>query len=481
MISADAAQRRRGAARRLGMSLLTAALGLAAAATQAGAATYSAVDGASLSAAVQKADSLPGPSTIDLAVGTYAVDATVTISGDLTIVGPSAGGGKIVGSAVSPVGGVLFEIASGAHVTVVDVAVTGAGGEGGNAAIDDLGSMDVESSTLAGNVGAALLIEHGGVATLRNSTLSDGLGSAVVDAGSAVLVNSTIADNAGEGIDDRTGALSLISTIVAGNVEGDCSAPAHASDDSLDGDGSCGVGALGDTNPRLGALLASNGGPTPTQALAPGSPAIDSGDQSQCPPVDQRDLQRTDGRCDIGAYEAGAAVPASPPSIVPSGSAGSAGSAGGSVATPGVAGASPIHPGAGAPVVAPAVASAPSKPSVAVGLRGHGTLRGSGRSRMTFSLDARVKRPHGSFVYRDRTGGVWLRVASVASVSIDQAGRTARLVGSGLELTRRRRVRFAVTVVLMPGAQSLRVRLSDGYAGGGRVTRGAIAFAKTRA
>jgi hypothetical protein len=47
---------------------------------------------------------------------------------------------------------------------------------------------------------------------------------------------------------------------------------------------------LCNTNPKLGPLT-SNGGPTQTHALLPGSPVID-----------QRGVARI-GKCDIGAYE----------------------------------------------------------------------------------------------------------------------------------------------------------------------------------
>jgi PKD domain len=75
---------------------------------------------------------------------------------------------------------------------------------------------------------------------------------------------------------------------------------------NLDVGSSCGFTAgtdLQNRNPQLGAL-GNNGGPTPTQALAPGSPAVDAG--GTCPAadggVDQRGLPRFTP-CDIGAYE----------------------------------------------------------------------------------------------------------------------------------------------------------------------------------
>jgi hypothetical protein len=50
--------------------------------------------------------------------------------------------------------------------------------------------------------------------------------------------------------------------------------------------------------------LADNGGSTETMALGAGSPAIDSGDDTNCPATDQRGVTRPQGsHCDVGAYE----------------------------------------------------------------------------------------------------------------------------------------------------------------------------------
>jgi hypothetical protein len=72
-----------------------------------------------------------------------------------------------------------------------------------------------------------------------------------------------------------------------------------------------GFGAAGDKfggiahvlDPKLGPL-ASNGGPTQTIALLPGSPAINAGDPyaGGCPVRDQRGYKRV-ARCDIGSFE----------------------------------------------------------------------------------------------------------------------------------------------------------------------------------
>ena len=60
---------------------------------------------------------------------------------------------------------------------------------------------------------------------------------------------------------------------------------------------------LAETNAVVGPLK-NNGGPTPTMALPPGSPAIRAGDSTSAPPVDQRGFPRWMGvAVDIGAYQ----------------------------------------------------------------------------------------------------------------------------------------------------------------------------------
>ena len=54
-------------------------------------------------------------------------------------------------------------------------------------------------------------------------------------------------------------------------------------------------------NPLLGPL-AHNGGPTETQPLKAGSPAIDAVEFCPPPKADQRGVKRQ-GPCDVGAHE----------------------------------------------------------------------------------------------------------------------------------------------------------------------------------
>lgn len=292
------------------------ALALTASPPPARAATFHAHDRASLQAAVQSADATPGANTIELSAGVYSPDSTLTLTGDVALAGPPAApGAKLDGGTVQPFPSDMLVVESHARVTLRDLELTTAGGQGQGAAVDDFGVLDLESSTLAGNNGPGLLVQPGAQATVRDSTLSDGLDFGLVDLGSASLFSSTVAANANGGVDDSSGILDLTNTIVAGDganavfpgsAAHDCTRPAHTSDRSLDGDGSCGVGALSRTDPLLGPLV-RNGGPTPTHALEPGSPAVAAGDPSACTLEDQRHYARPSGRCDIGAYQTDAA------------------------------------------------------------------------------------------------------------------------------------------------------------------------------
>ncbi len=126
------------------------------------------------------------------------------------------------------------------------------------------------------------------------------------------------------------GLVTSVSTIIAQNT----SAPdrlagepddgeigfAGASNTLLeDGSGATGIssgsaGNLVGLDPKLGPLQ-SNGGPTPTMALLPGSPALDAGSNPLTLTTDQRGFgPRVVGpAADIGAYEFGATAPAPPP------------------------------------------------------------------------------------------------------------------------------------------------------------------------
>jgi len=415
------------------------------------AASYRATNAASLQAAVAKADASSAPSTIELGAGSFQPTSTLAISQDVTIIGPSvAPGASLAGSAVEPFPSSLLRVEAHAKLTLWNVELGASGGQGAPT-VDDLGDLDLESSTITASIGTGVLVEPRATATVTNSTLSGGLGFGLVDDGTASLVSSTVASNEGGGIENR-GQLSLTNTIVAQNGRpGDCVGVATSSDHSLDSDGSCGVGALSRSDPRLGAL-AANGGPTETQALSPGSPAIDAGDDSRCPRDDQRHYTRAAGRCDIGAYQADAAAPGAPSS--PSGTGSGSG-----------------H-------------SPPASSLALVAVSGHGTLRGLRRSRITFNVRAEVGHASAKFIYTDRARRVELRALTMRSLVIEARRGVATLRGSSMEVSSKRRV--SVTVVLVRRSVkgslslSLSVRLSSGYHESGRLLSGSISYTRRR-
>jgi hypothetical protein len=429
---------------RSGWLLALAMLLAAACAGSARAASYDADDGAALEAAVARADASSAPSTIVLTGGVFSPSLTLHISGNLTIVGPSSGrGARIDGGAVEPFPSDLLLVEAHASVTLSNVQLTTGGGGAFAAAIDDFGAADLESSTIEGNDGPGLEVESGGSATVRNSTLSDGSDFGLIDDGAASLFNSTIAFNTNGGIDDSGGVLKLTNTIVADNSPFDCTRHATTSDHSLDSDGSCGVGPLSNVNPLLDVDLRNNGGSTPTHALEAGSPAIGAGDESKCPPDDQRHLIRPNGRCDIGAYEVEAVQSDAQPGPASSG--------------PGSAGRS----GSGA---------------ISLVVSGHGRLRGARGSRITFTLRAEAGRKSATFLYADSARHVVLGALTVTSLSIDRSRGVATLAGSGVEKANRRRVRIQVVLERRAGHPTLSIRLSNGYHESGRLLSGSVTF-----
>ena len=169
------------------------------------------------------------------------------------------------------------------------------------------GSLQLSSSTISGNE-----------LTAGNSGVT---GGGVFSTGGAVGISySTIANNIsrrGGGLGSDSGAITLDHSIVADNtasnsgpdIYGNATANWSLIEDAT-GATISGANNLTGVDPMLGPL-ADNGGPTPTQAPAAGSPAIDAGDPAAVagvggvPLTDQRGFPRIVGDgLDIGAVEA---------------------------------------------------------------------------------------------------------------------------------------------------------------------------------
>jgi hypothetical protein len=215
-------------------------------------------------------------------------------------------------------------IQNGGSLTLTNCAISGntapqAGG------IENDNVLVMTGCTISGNVGTLFgggLIIAGPTTTLTNCTISGNNGGSdsggIGAAGTVSLTNCTITNNqvtsTGGGIVVNTANVTLRNTIVAqntalvsANIDGTVNA---ASSNNLIGVG--GTGGLtngvngnlvGVATPLLG-VLGSNGGPTQTIALLPGSPAINAGTNTSAPSTDQRGVARPQQTTtDIGAFE----------------------------------------------------------------------------------------------------------------------------------------------------------------------------------
>jgi hypothetical protein len=260
-----------------------------------------------------------------------AVDADGT---DLSVSGSTfTGNGGDEGGAIYLDGTTATAVETINTSTFTDNDATGSEGGGVD---DDQGNLGVSSSTFTGNSasdeGGGLYYGSANSLALVNDTLD---GNQAVEgggvylntnagAGSIVLLNDTIARNSayeGGGINNPQDANAIRNTIVADNSGGtgtqgggDCwfaatdSAGAADLGGNIDSDGTCFSASVNhdqiNVNPLLG-QLADNGGPTQTDLLQTGSPAVGSAAASTCPPTDQRAVARStvQGQCDSGALQ----------------------------------------------------------------------------------------------------------------------------------------------------------------------------------
>jgi len=272
--------------------------------------------------------------------------------GALTLAGSTVGSNRVSLTAGGAGGGGILDL--GGSLVLTDSSVDGnsltlsggsTGTEGGGGVYDAATSTTITGSTIAENTatinaaggfdGGGGIYDGGGPSVYLNDTLSDNsatVASAGADNGGGALFHDgsagsisdvTIAENFtsanGGGIFNGEGAYTVKNTIVADNGSA-CAGPATIASAgfNLQGSDTCPMSMPTDitsTDPRLGPLV-GNGGPTLTQALTPGSPAIDAGSCTDAlgNPVttDGRGVTRPQpaaGKCDIGAYEF---VPASP-------------------------------------------------------------------------------------------------------------------------------------------------------------------------
>lgn len=218
------------------------------------------------------------------------------------------GGGLCIGCVLGTGSGVLEQ------VIIRNNQANRGGGIFSNRPLTITATSIISNTAVAGGA-----IENYGALTLVNSTISGNTatgnnGGIRHNANSLSALNSTIAYNQRGGIYVVLGTtLTLKNTLVAHNTGSgwnNCngSATVTSQGSNLSNDNSCASwftasGDLNNVNPLLGPLQ-NNGGPTPTHALLPGSPAMNAGTNAGCPSTDQRGVSRPQGpSCDIGAVE----------------------------------------------------------------------------------------------------------------------------------------------------------------------------------
>lgn len=277
----------------------------------------------------------PGPNRITInANGASRIFSIAVPLGDpVTISGLTLTGGS------TPQDGGAIRNPQSAALTVSNSVISGnrADNEGDAIYHDGNPPLTIRNTTVSGNgissPGYGAVWSDDAVVTIDNSTISGNVsrGGTGVDilGGTAVIRNSTISGNESTlaaytgGVYVYTGGqVSFVNTIVANSIGGPPGSPDlqtasgggsfTGSFSLIESQGTAAVGGspnIFGQDPMLGPL-ADNGGPTPTHALLPGSPAIDQG---QATGADQRGAPRPfnfprialagDNNADIGAYE----------------------------------------------------------------------------------------------------------------------------------------------------------------------------------
>ena len=190
-------------------------------------------------------------------------------------------------------------------------------------------TVQLDSSTVSGNLGGGIFADPWSQLVVANSTLSDN-GVAVTNYNNiftSSISNSTLNESSTSGadIDNYTGVITINNTVLTVGPSGHSIVNTGGDVNSLgynlgsdDGGGYLnGPGDQINTDPLLGPLQ-DNGGPTFTHALLPGSPGINTGDPAFTPPpnYDQRGPgfdRVVNGRIDIGSFEVQATTPTPTP------------------------------------------------------------------------------------------------------------------------------------------------------------------------
>ncbi len=261
-----------------------------------------------------------------------ATPSSLSIS-DITVKGGSQPGSGASANSASPGYGGAIDSSGILAINHSILTANSSGQQGGAIYQGGSGSLTITNSTLQGNTstvaGGGLVSAATAAVTLVNDTFDGnyaGAGGGIVyftqPTPGSKMEHVTIAHNSagnGGGIYGPSYAVTIENTIVASNpgaAAANCYDPnALGSTDqagaanaggNVDSDGTCFAPSttrdLTSVDPKL-ASLDDNGGPTPTDALLAGSPAIFHALGSACAPADQRGVPRLSSFCDPGAYQ----------------------------------------------------------------------------------------------------------------------------------------------------------------------------------
>jgi hypothetical protein len=232
-------------------------------------------------------------------------------------------------SSATPLGGAVSN--GSGTLTMNDVSFTHNAAGAGGALFTRSGTVSGNGVTFSGNSttccegGAAYLL--GGTVTLVNTTIASSggfdAGGAIANGGANLTLDNVTLDDSGSDVQTDQSATTTVENSILATGSGGSACVASGRPDSLNNqttgnaithdfgnniadDSSCALTAATDkssVDPHLAPLF-DNGGPTQTEALLVGSPALGDPASTNCPPNDQRGVARGSGTCDIGAFEA---------------------------------------------------------------------------------------------------------------------------------------------------------------------------------
>lgn len=270
--------------------------------------TYNVSTVAELQNAVNLVNAGSGGDVIVLAPGLYALTGTLFIFQNVTIQGDTSSSTTLDGG-----GGVILETFT-ASISVQNLTFQNAS----DAIISDSpGVFTANGVTITQNRFGFEGGDSGGSSFFTNSTIANNDIGVRVDCASMTLTNVTVSDNSrGLEFSSCGEQMTLTNSLIVRNGI-DCSGNGITAvgDASIDSDGTCvamgfspGLSTQSVSSIVLG-TLANNGGPTFTESISSPSVAINNGDNAACPATDQRGFPRSDGQCDIGAFEAASPLP----------------------------------------------------------------------------------------------------------------------------------------------------------------------------